>query len=87
MPKQFFPHIAKLTHGLDHVSKGVMLLTMTKYWLTKGFSSYAQKLCQSWRTCAAHNAAGGVRMSLAAHLQPEKSFDHVMLDFIELSLS
>ncbi len=31
LPKHFFQHYAKLTHGLDHVSKG-----MKELWFTKG---------------------------------------------------
>ena len=30
-PKALFPHYAKLTHGLDHVSKGGMHTVMTKF--------------------------------------------------------
>ncbi len=37
LPKHFFQHYAKLTHGLDHVSKG-MIMQMRNYGLQRGYS-------------------------------------------------
>ncbi|XP_055370461.1 uncharacterized protein LOC129605103 isoform X2 [Betta splendens] len=85
LPKHFFPHFAKLTHGLDHVSKGAMLDALTKHWYTKGFSIYAQKYCEACMTCAQHNPGKTTAKPLAAHPPPEQAFDHLMLDFIELT--
>lgn len=50
LPKHFFQHYAKLTHGLDHVSKGGMIAQMKELWFTKGFTIFAenfffQKMC------------------------------------------
>lgn len=56
LPKHFFPHFAELTHRLDLVSKGGMLDTITQHWFTNGFSTYAQRFCQSCMVCATHNA-------------------------------
>ncbi len=36
LPKHFFQHYAKLTHGLDHVSKAGMIMQMKELWFTKG---------------------------------------------------
>ncbi len=36
LPKHFFQHYAKLTHGLDHVSKAGMIMQMRELWFTKG---------------------------------------------------
>ncbi len=41
LPKHFFQHYAKLTHGLDHVSKG-----MKELWFTKGFTVFAENFLQ-----------------------------------------
>ncbi len=38
-PKHFFQHYAKLTHGLDHVSKGSMILQMKELWVYQGVYS------------------------------------------------
>ncbi|XP_027142002.1 protein NYNRIN-like [Larimichthys crocea] len=84
-PKHFFPHFAKLTHGLDHVSKGGMLQAITQHWFTKGFAAYAQKYCQSCVICATYNAGRGIPVPAAAHPTPDKPFDHLMMDFIELT--
>lgn len=85
LPKHFFPHFAKLTHGLDHVSKGGMLDTITRHWFTKGFSAYAQKFCQSCMICATHNTGKTKTITHAAHPPPNRPFEHLMMDFIELS--
>ncbi|TKS65903.1 putative nuclease HARBI1 [Collichthys lucidus] len=85
LPKHFFPHFAKLTHGLDHVSKGGMLQAITQHWFTKGFAAYAQKYCQSCVICATYNAGRGIPVPAAAHPPPDKPFDHLMMDFIELT--
>ncbi len=49
LPKHFFQHYAKLTHGLDHVSKAGMIMQMRELWFTKGFTVVAeiflQKMC------------------------------------------
>uniref|UniRef100_A0A8P4FYZ8 Gag-Pol polyprotein n=1 Tax=Dicentrarchus labrax TaxID=13489 RepID=A0A8P4FYZ8_DICLA len=85
LPKHFFPHFAKLTHGLDHVSKGGMLDALTQHWFTKGFSVHAQKFCQSCMVCATHNSGKTKTITHAAHPPPDRPFEHLMMDFIELS--
>ncbi|XP_047190645.1 uncharacterized protein LOC118319863 isoform X2 [Scophthalmus maximus] len=88
LPKHFFPHFAKLTHGLDHVSKGGMLSMVDQYWFTKSFSIFAQKHCQACVTCATHNVGRPVQVSAqAAHPPPTRPFEHMMMDFIELDPS
>ena len=83
LPKHFFPHYAKLTHGLDHVSKGGMLDALTKFWFIKGFSSYGQKYSQACMICATNNAGKGTSVPQAAHPPPTRPFDHLMMEFIE----
>lgn len=46
LPKHFFQHYAKLTHGLDHVSKGGMIAQMKELWFTKGFTIFAENFLQ-----------------------------------------
>lgn len=85
LPKHFFSHFAKLTHGLDHVSKSGMVTAITQNWYTKGFTIYAQKHCQSCAICIAHNAGKGTHTTPAAHPAPSRPFEHLMMDFIELT--
>ncbi len=47
-PNTSFSMNAKLTHGLDHVSKGSMTMQMKELWFTKGFTvvaEFLQKMC------------------------------------------
>lgn len=85
LPSHFFPHFAKLSHGLDHVSKGGMMSMMEQHWFTKGFSIFAQKYCQACVICATHNVGRSTPVSAqAAHPPPTRPFEHLMMDFIEL---
>ena len=88
LPKALFPHYAMLSHGLDHVSKGGMLSMITNHWYTKEFSAYAQKHCQHCMIYATHNTGRPVVVTQqAAHQPPTRPFEHLMMDFIELSLA
>ncbi len=58
LPKHFFQHYAMLTHGLDHVSKG-----MKELWFTKGFTVFAENFCKRCVTCNTHNVARGIKPS------------------------
>lgn len=88
LPKHFFPHFAKLTHGLDHVSKGGMLEMINQFWFTKGFSVAAQKHCEVCFICLTQNAGRPIKMAnIAAHPPLTRPFKHIMMDSIELSPS
>lgn len=67
LPKHFFPHFARLTHGLDHVSKGGMLTAMAQNWFTKGFSPVAQRHCENCHICLGNNVARGVKTAPVGH--------------------
>ncbi len=54
LPKHFFQHYAKLTHGLDHVSKAGMIMQMRELWVTKGFTVVAENFCKKCVTCNTH---------------------------------
>ena len=65
-----------------------MLSMITEHCFTKGFSTYAQKYCQSCVICATHNVGRPVAVtSQAAHPPPTQPFEHLMMNFIELSPS
>ncbi|XP_046904773.1 uncharacterized protein LOC124486931 isoform X2 [Hypomesus transpacificus] len=87
LPKHFFPHFAKLTHGRDHASKAGMISMLTQQWFKKGFTAYAQRFCQSCMICANHNVGRGIPTTQAAHPPPSQPFEHLMMDFIELTPS
>ncbi|XP_056900277.1 protein NYNRIN-like [Takifugu flavidus] len=85
LPSALFHHYAKLTHGLDHASKGGMLEIMSEHWFTKGFTPVAEKFCKACVVCATHNPGRPTSNSAqAAHPPPTRPFEHVMMDFIEL---
>ena len=88
LPSALFPHYAKLTHGLDHVSKGGMYTAINQYWFTKDFTAYAQKCCEKCLICLQNNPGKAIKPAQqAAHPPPDKPFDHIMIDFIELTPS
>ena len=72
---------------MDHVSKEGMYIAITQNWFTKGFQSYAQRFCERCQICITHNAGRVQKMQQAAHPQPKQPFDHIQMDFIELSPS
>ncbi len=85
LPKHFFQHYAKLTHGLDHVSKGSMIMQMRELWFTKGFTVVAEIFCKRCVTCNTHNVARGIKTPLASQPAPAGPFEYLMMDFIELT--
>ncbi len=85
LPKHFFQHYAKLTHGLDHVSKGSMIMQMKELWFTKGFTVFAEHFCKRCVTCNTHNVARGIKTPLASQPAPAGPFEYLMMDFIELT--
>eukprot|EP00066_Takifugu_rubripes_P015042 XP_011604308.1 PREDICTED: protein NYNRIN isoform X1 [Takifugu rubripes] len=85
LPSALFHHYAKLTHGLDHASKGGMLTLIAEHWFTKGFTPVTEKFCKACVICATHNPGKAVTPTAqAAHPPPTRPFEHVMMDFIEL---
>lgn len=87
LPKHFFPHFAKLTHGPDHRGKEGMLHHLAQDWFLKGFLRHAKKFCQSCVTCVARDKVQRVSVSQAAQRAAEKPFDHLMVNFITLAPS
>ena len=62
---------------------------ISQHWFTKGFTAYAQKYCQSCMICTSYNPGGQIQNAQRAVtcLPPTRPFEHVMMDFIELSPS
>ncbi len=85
LPKHFFQHYAKMTHGLDHVSKGSMIMQMKELWFTKGFTVFAEIFCKRCVTCNTHNVAREIKTPLASQPAPAGPFEYLMMDFIELT--
>ncbi|XP_029694708.1 uncharacterized protein isoform X2 [Takifugu rubripes] len=86
LPSALFHHYAKLTHGLDHASKGGMITLIAEHWFTKGFTPVAEKFCKACVICATHNPGKAeTPTAQAAHPPPTRPFEHVMMDFIELN--
>jgi len=61
--------------------------TISTHWFTKGFTNYSKKCCEACIICATNNVGRGVRTTPAAHPPPDAPFDHLQMDFIELSPS
>lgn len=87
LPKHFFPHFAKLTHGPDHQGKEEMLHRLAEDWFLKGFLRHAKRFCQSCMTCVALDKVQRVSVSQASQPPAEKPFEHLMVDFITLAPS
>ncbi|XP_047676510.1 uncharacterized protein LOC113649215 isoform X1 [Tachysurus fulvidraco] len=87
LPKKLFQFYAKLAHGQDHASKGGMYNSVSRYWHTKGFANYSQKFCEKCIVCATNNIGRGIKVSQSAHPPPQRPFEHLQMDFIELTPS
>ncbi len=70
LPRHFFPHYAKSTHGKDHASKGGMVMQMKELWFTKGFTIFAENFCKRCVICNTHNVAKGIKMSQVSQPEP-----------------
>ncbi|KAI2645687.1 hypothetical protein H4Q32_030001 [Labeo rohita] len=85
LPKHFFSHYCRLTHGLDHVSKGGMMMQMKELWFTKGFTIFAKNFCKRCVICNTHNVAQGTKMPLVSQPPPAGPFEYLQMDFVELN--
>lgn len=67
---------------------GEMCTAVQASWFTKGFSTFAADFCNKCLICAKHNTGRAKPLTrTAAHQPPIRPFQHVMMDFIELSPS
>uniref|UniRef100_A0AAQ4RQ79 ribonuclease H n=1 Tax=Gasterosteus aculeatus aculeatus TaxID=481459 RepID=A0AAQ4RQ79_GASAC len=87
LPRALFHTYAKLSHGRDHVGKGGMCTAINANWYTRGFSTFAADFCRKCVICAANNASGAIKVPQQGHPPPDKPFEHLMMDFIELTPS
>lgn len=77
--------MAKLSYGLDHVSKGGMIELVAKNWESIGFSILAENCCKRCLVCALHNSGKATKTIQAAFSTPVAQFQHLMMDYIELA--
>uniref|UniRef100_A0A7N8WJ00 ribonuclease H n=1 Tax=Mastacembelus armatus TaxID=205130 RepID=A0A7N8WJ00_9TELE len=85
LPRSIFPFLAKLTHGPDHASKGGMVDIVNRFWYAPGFSVFAENFCKKCVICATNNIGKSLEVTMSAHPKPEGPFEHLMMDFIELT--
>lgn len=85
LPRSAFSYLAKLSHGIDHASKGRMTDIVNTLWTVPGFSVYAENFCKKCVVCARHNVGRAITVPLLAHPTPSGPFKHLMIDFIELT--
>lgn len=85
LPKSSFHVLAKVIHGLDHASPAAMTKTAEKVYFAPGFTTAAAAYCARCFTCLKHNNAPTVRVKAGHHPPPEGPFEHVMMDFIQLT--
>ncbi len=85
LPKHFFQHYAKLTHGLDHVSKAGMIMQMKELWFTKGLQWLLKIFAKDVSLVNTHNEARGIKTPLASQPAPAGPFEYLMMDFIKLT--
>ncbi len=85
LPKHFFQHYAKLTHGLDHVSKAGMIMQMRKLWFRRGLQWLLKFFAKDVSLVNTHNLARGIKTPLASQPAPAGPFEYLMMDFIELT--
>ncbi|XP_019897625.1 protein NYNRIN-like [Esox lucius] len=77
------PHVAKLVHGQEQVSKGGVVNIVLNFWFAPRFSLYAKNVGAKCVICMSHNVGRGTSMS--AHPRSEGPFEHLMMDFNELT--
>ncbi len=70
LPKHFFQHYAKLTHGLDHVSKAGMIMQMRELWFTKELQCLLKIFAKDVSLVNTHNEARGIKTPLASQPAP-----------------
>ncbi len=75
LPKHFFQHYAKLTHGLDHVSKAGMIMQMRELWFTKGLQCLLKFFAKDVSLVNTHNVARGIKTPLASQPAPAGPFE------------
>lgn len=78
------PHFAILTHA----SQGRMLKEINENWFITGFTSVTQKCCEACLICISNNPGKACKVAaLATHPPLDRPFEHIMMDFIELTPS
>lgn len=63
----------------------IEMIMIRQYWHAPGFTSFAKHSCDRYIICLINNIARGISVATSAHPRPEGQFEHLMMDFIELS--
>ncbi|XP_053904103.1 protein NYNRIN-like [Malaclemys terrapin pileata] len=84
-PKMLMPYLARVYHGMAHVSKGGMVAAVNRDWCAFGFPVIAHHYCQQCVICQQHNIGKAVKVRQAAHPPPWGPFVNIQIDFIQLS--
>ncbi|XP_048843244.1 protein NYNRIN-like [Brienomyrus brachyistius] len=85
LPRSAYPGMAKAVHGLDHVSRDGMVAAVTRVWHAPGFATAAAQFCGKCMVCMKFNVGKGTPTDPAVTLSPQSPFDHLQMDFIELT--
>ncbi|KAK3559089.1 hypothetical protein QTP86_003362 [Hemibagrus guttatus] len=52
-----------------------------------GFTNYSQRFCERCVICATNNIGRGIPITQSAHPPPQRPFEHLQIDFVELTPS
>ncbi|XP_072560108.1 uncharacterized protein [Paramormyrops kingsleyae] len=77
--------MAKAVHGLDHVSRDGMVAAVTRVWHAPGFATAAAQYCGKCMVRMKVNVGKGIPTDPAVTPSPQSLFDHLQMDFIELT--
>lgn len=64
-----------------------MVQQIAQHFTAYGFNNYSKIFCRSCITCCRHNSGGQLRITRGKQPTPEHPFQHLNMDFIELSQS
>ncbi|XP_072557235.1 uncharacterized protein [Paramormyrops kingsleyae] len=85
LPRSAYPGMAKAVHGLDHASRDGMVAAVTRVWHAPGFATAAAQFCGRCMVCMKFNVGKGIPSDPAVTPSPQSPFDHLQMDFIELT--
>jgi len=84
-PHAFLHYYAKLAHGNDHIDKGGMCSAVNSAWYTRGFTRVAEDFCKKRYSLLSVHVRSIIHMPKAGNPPPDRPFNHLMMDFIELT--
>lgn len=85
LPKQLFPYMAELAHGLDRISKGGMIDFIAQNLDSIWFGTVAENSCKRCLVYAQHNTCKKLNTTRSAFPTPSSPFQHLKIYFTELT--